>query len=274
MSDRNNPGTGVTKVGGTDLSWLEKHQLGEHVNASLDDYKILPRIKTIQGMSAQKLQDAYGVGSLILSPGDAIVAKKGVPFHFTPVFFFPEFLKCGDREDTNTPFIVARTFDPTHEIARRCQNAETRTEGYGERNQKGDYQYHYTYVETLNFPGFVVDETHDLRGVPVVLVFAKGEWSRGRNLAQAISLRRANGKKVPMHLQRWKMCSALREKGTRRWWGIDFENPEQPYINQDMVEFMSTQAKELSEFFAKQKLRVAGDPEDEAAEGGTQSTDL
>lgn len=268
-SDRNDPSTGISKVGGTDLSWMEQYQGDQtQVNAALDDYKILPRLKLIQGLSDQKLQDEFGVGAVVLSPGNVLVAKKQQPFTFTPVFFFPEFLKCSDREDTASLFIVARSFDPTSEIALRARDPEKRTEGYGEKNAKGEFQYHYTYVEVLNFPGFITQEDHDLRGVPMVLVFAKGEFTKGRALIQALSLRRVNGKKVPMFLQRWKLSSGLRERGTRRWWGLDFENPAEPYVAPDHVPFLSGQAKDLEEFFRKEKLRVAGDVEEETP-GGT-----
>lgn len=252
-SKRTDPPTGMTKVGeGQDTSWMTKYQGNEAEKqfASMKEYRILPRVKVVQAMTDQALKKAFGEGSVIISPGNAKVCGEGQSFEFVAVFFYAEALKLSDRADKTQNFIVARSTDRTSELFKRARDPELRKEGYGTQDPKtGNWSMYYRYVEVLNFPGFIAGADHELRGTAMVLSFQRGEFGKGKALTNGMMMRRANGASVPIWMQRWKFGPNFRERGDKRWWGIDFENADQPFIGPDELEFYEKQHNELRKFF-------------------------
>lgn len=268
MAKRNDPPKELVKAGGTDMSWLGGHEADASLEA-MKEYRILPRLKVIQAMSAQDLKNDFGEGSVILSPGNALLFDNEGAVDFVAVFFFTEFLKIADRDDTNSPMILARSFDKAGELAMKARHKDKRFEPYGEKEE-----FTARYAEVLNFPGFIVSEDHEQRGTPMVLGFSRGEFSKGRQFINAITLRKVGGKSVPVWAQRWTISSGFRERGAKKWWGIDFQNPELPenlYIKQDEAEFFKAQASEMKDLFEKSRLSV--DMSDTSDERSTPDAD-
>ena len=265
MSKRNNPSTDMTKVGGDAPDWLAT--IEDESTLAMVEYRVLSRLKVVQSMSAESLKEEFGEGSIIISPGNSPVVPKRESVLLVPVFFFTEFCHWSDRNDNASATILGRSYDPKSEIAQKARDPEARMEPYGD----GDYKSRY--VEHLNFASIIYDREHPQFGTPVVLGFQRGEFHAGKNFISACLLRRVGGKQVPLWAQVWAFQTAMRDKGSKKWWGIDHSCPDIPYIQEDEAQFFQDQNKSIREDFEAQKLRVdhddedRGDPEDVDLEG-------
>ncbi|UOF80082.1 hypothetical protein [Caudoviricetes sp.] len=233
--------------------------------------RVVPRVKVIQQMSDTKLKQQHGEGSAVLPQAGLKIANAGESFLFVPIFFFPEWIKWGDRRDPNTQAIQERTFDPNSPVARRAQNADERYEDYGPSPKKNDRPLQFRYVEHLNFVGLLYG-ANDER-LPVVISFSRGEHYAGRNFCTAISMRRVGKAIAPLWSQVWKMTVNLRERDGNKWFGIDVSNPDEgtsPWIREDeAAEFR--QQWELFRDLHKQNLVEVdrtGEVEEEVATSG------
>lgn len=289
-SDRNNTESSIVHVKG--VSALAAYATQDDKSlAGLEQYVIRPRFKVMQAMSKQK--DQFPEGSVIVRPGDAVVAEKGETFSFVPLFFFTEFCKWADRKDTESPAIVARTFDPTSDIAKRSMNAEQREELYPESENVKDpkKQKKYRYVQHFCFSGIIIGD-HPLQGTECVLSFEKGEFSQGRNFISAIKMRRQDinlsaaeieslpehaknlyarqedgtftGRvAVPLWAQRWRLSTKMRTKGENAWWGFDYTPDEPAVIPEDLMESYRSKHLELAAAYEARRLVVDGGEQDE-----------
>ncbi len=253
-------------------------------DTSLNDmqaYRILPRLKVIQGTAKQELLKQYDPGTIILSPANVKVAdvdKKeqcsSDPFLFVPLFFFVEFCKWADLKDKSSNSIVDRTFDPGSDIAAKSRDKNQRTEEYGEKKQ-----FKYRYVEHLNFAGFIYAKNdgseHPLKGEACCLHFERGEFGKGTSFITAASMRRG----LPLWSQVWELTAGFRPKSDdKKWWGIDFSIPldeKLRVIKPDEVAFFKATHEELKSLHAKKKLVVdasgGDDDADEAARAAAAS---
>lgn len=230
---------------------------------TMQEYRILPRIKVIQATSHQDLIDDFGIGTAILSPGNAQLADKNEQFLFVPVFFFVEFCLWSDLKDKSTPSILERTYDKTSELARRSKDKKLREQIY--EGGTAEKPFKRRYVEHLNFAGFVYGE-HPLEGTGVVAGFSRGEYYTGTGFINSIQMRRIGGIQVPLWAQVWKFGAAYRNPSDdQKWWGLDVKNPEVPYITDEEGEFYKAQHEELKALHAAQALYV--NREDEGQEG-------
>lgn len=262
MSKRNDDPKELVKVGGAP-DWLTEYT-GDADN-SIDDlaeYRILSRLKVVQSMSAEELKEEFGEGTIIIAPGNVLVARKREPVLFVPVFFFTEFCFWGDRKDKVGPTIRDRSFDKAGDIARRARDPEKREEEY-----EGGFVGRY--VEHLNFAGFIYTEDHAQKGTPCVLSFSRGEFGTGRNFINAVTLRKVGGQTAPLWSQVWSLQTNFRDQGDKKWWGIDVYNPPEgvsPFIRKEEVEFFRQEHFSCKEDFERSKLLVDhGD--DPSAEG-------
>lgn len=272
--DRTTKSKEITKVGGTQ-GWLTKYVEEDKSLQGLGQYVVVPRLKQIQGMTDQAVKAAHGEGSIILRPGDALIAKAGEPFEFNPLFFFTEFTKRSDRRDKENPMVIERTFDPNSEIAKRSMNPDKREELYeGHEKKKPQDQWKRRYVQSLCFPGRIVGD-HPLAGQEATLIFERGEFTQGRNFISAVTLRRAEVtiddevRKVPAPLwsQVWAFTPAHRVKGEKQHWGLDFQPGENDgFIFEDKVEECQQRHIELAKAHDERVLVIDGEPDDEETE--------
>lgn len=258
----------ITKV---DTSWLASVVEEDHSLAGMEEYRILPRLKIIQAMSDKDLKKQFGEGSAIVRPGDAMVWKDGdEPFQFVPHLFQVEFCKWSDRRDSNGPMIPERSFDPTSEIAKRARDPKLRFEFYPDQEDRDpDKAMKYRYVEHLRFPGMIYGD-HPLTGTPLVISFERGEFSQGKNFISAIKLRRTKVedtvRSVPLWAQVWSFTVGFRERGDKRWYGLDHHVPDQSMILPEEVEEHRTLHMELKELHDKNRLMTEEDMEDDGGE--------
>lgn len=242
-------------------AYLMDHIQDDTSLEAMQEYRILPRLKIIQSMASQELLQKFDPGCIIFQPGAAVVSmvnKKtsasDKPFKFVPLFFFVEFCKWADREDKKSSSIMDRTFDPASDLASRARDKNLRFEKYGDGNL-----FQARYVEHLNFPGFVYSTDHQLRGECCVLGFCRGEFGTGRNFISAVSMRKA-----PLWSQVFEMNAGFRDRGAKKWWGIDYKIPEDgPLIDEKDVAFFKQTHQELKDLYAKKKLGVDRSEQDE-----------
>lgn len=262
---------GIVKVSGS-TSWLQHYQEEDRSLDALQAHVVVPRLKLIQGLTEKGLKDEFGEGSCIIRPGDALIVSKDESFMFVPLFFFVEYCKWADRKDKTNPMIMARSFDPTSDIAKRSQSMDLRFEIYQEdASVKPDKQRRFRYVEHYNFVGRIYGE-HDLSGTEVTLSFSKGEHGQGKSFITACSLRKVevegeDGRAVrvrcPLWSQVWALTPALRERAENQWYGLDFTAGEPTVIREEDGDAFRQRALELQEAYDQRRLLIDGDDRDE-----------
>ncbi len=280
--DRDDPGAAIVRHDQPMglANYLEAEAAEDTSLDATKEYRILPRIKVIQSTASGDLKKNFDEGDVIFSPSNVLVAKvvkaeqrSETPFMFVPVYFFVEFMKMSDLKDKGSPTVVARTFDPATDIARRARDNEKRYEGYGEKKKDG-FQYTYRYVEALNFPGLIYGPNdHPLKGETCVLQYARGEFSQGKAFISAVNMRKIDPMKpakMPLWAQVWQFSSGYRDKGEdKKWWGLDHsvaEDASLRQIKQEEVELFKSTHAELKAAHEANKLRVDQSDRDEEAE--------
>lgn len=263
--------SGITTVN-VNPDYLTKYREDKSLD-EMDQYRELPRANIVQGMTAQALKDAHGEGSLIVQPGGGLLIKKDQKFLFVPVLFFAEYLLWSDREDKDSPNVLQRSYDPLGEIAKKAANIETRYEVYdGHENRPESDQWRRRYVQHFRFVGIVYDPTHPLHNLPFTLSFERGENYQGLNFIAAIKMRKHpigdEQVQIPLFAQVWEIGVGFRDRGTKKWWGLEFSIPEPGLVHQDHIAELESLHKDMKELKAKDKLLVdesSGDEEDPAA---------
>lgn len=247
MTNRNDEPNEIVSVGGNaPPDWLTAYNEKDESLTDMAEYKVLSRLKVVQGLSKQELKETFGEGAALLVPTNELIVKARESFKFVPVFFFVEFTKRSDLDDTASDFILQRSFDHESELANKARNADTRTEFYGP-----DEKFEAAYVESLCFAGFVYGD-HALANRLLVMPFERGEFTHGKTFVSAITLR-----KVPLWSQVWELHPELRDRGTRKWWGLDFRNPDSGnFIKSEEATAYQAFHDELKEDFRQQKLRI------------------
>lgn len=271
--------TDISKVQGVNADYLTKYIAEDHSLDAMDEHRTLPRHKIIQSTTAQKLIDEFGIGSVILQPGNVLVWKMGdEPFPFVPFLFFVEWLKWADLRDDNS--VLGRTMDPTHEYAKKAKNPEQRIEvydGHEERSEKE--RWYYRYVQTFRFVGVPFDVNHPLHLTPMTLSFERGEFKTGETLINAVKMRKMLVKiddkmeriPVPLFAQMWKVEASLRTRGAdRKWYGLDV-TPMEELVPPDAIEEMEALHKDYKKANDAERLVVEEDAprEDPAATAET-----
>lgn len=243
-------------------------------DTSLDALKkerTLSRFKVIQGSASQELKKIFNEGDVIISPGQTLVAnmikqlQESERFRIVPIFFFVEYCKWADRNDTSSPTILARSNDKTSDIAKKAKDANLRDEEYGD-----GFIAHY--VEHLNFACILYGE-HPLAAQrePFILGFSRGEWTLGKSFITSLSRLSS-----PLWSTVWELHSAIRQRKGNTWWGIDFSVPEKDkFISKEDVEFFKNAHIELKTLFEQQRLAVDhSERPDDDGDGGSKENEF
>lgn len=259
--------TEVAKIEAPDPSFLMQYEEQDSSLAGMDEYVILPFLRIVQDQTKNSAhKDNPGVGGVVLSPGDVVIHEPGGDgFLFVPLFFHTEFLKTADIKDTESGFIVDRTFDPTSPIAKKARNPDLRSEIYeGYENKPVSQQRFHRYIETLNFSGVVYGE-HPASGQEGAIVFSKAEFTTGRRFISGIKMRREvvgeegdeRAIKVPLWSQVWHFSTSQRPpRNGGQWYGFDFTPAEFPLIDPTDAEEFRAKHEALKEAHSDNKLRI------------------
>ena len=253
--------TSIQKIGGVDPSFLVPHIEDDDSLDSMQQYRILPRIKIVLGSSSADLKSQFGEGVALIRPGDAVVCGKGEldSFLFNPQFFYVEWCKWADLKDKDSPMILERSFDPDSDLAKCAADPERRFEVYEGQESKGDKAMKYRYVQHFRFPGAIYGTEHPLGGTSFSMSFERGEFYQGSNFISAIQLRTfvgSNGipQRLPLWSQVWEFKVSLRERGGYNWYGFDFQPPEVPIIQPHEKDAALAAYEALKEAHAKKRL--------------------
>lgn len=270
------PSQEITKIAGTNANFLAQYQDDTSLQA-MEQFMIVPRLKIIQAMTATDLKTQFGEGSVIVRPGDTLVWKfpEDPPFIFNPHFFYTEYCEWSDRRDNENPAIRRRTFDPTHEIARRSQDKNLRFKVYeGDEKLDPQKQKKIRYVQHFVWLGQIYGD-HALADTCVAMSMEKGEHTQGRNFISAIQMRRmeVGGEgtptervRVPLWAQLWALKPALRESESNKWFGFDFSPPDRTIILPEEADACRAGHLKLSKLHEENKIRVDHGDNDQGGE--------
>lgn len=270
--NRLDPSGNITPVGGeAPSSWLANYSQEDTSLAGMASMRVLQRVRVLQGMSPKPLRDQFGgEGAVILMPAQQLIAKRDQSFLFIPLLFFKEWIAWADRKDKNTKnAILERSFDENSALAVKANNADKRKETYSINGS----EFIRTNVEHLNFAGILVNHPQ-LDNQPIVLGFAKGEWSTGKKYVNQILMRRDAGRTVPLWAQRWEFVVAShKNKNDQEWNALEPRNPTdgQLLISEEMGPTMQALHRQLAEDHKNRAMMV--DRSDEATESADDLTD-
>ena len=132
-----------------------------------------PRMKIVQPTSRAPLSEKFAPGSAVLVPRMELIAEKGKPFLFTPIFFFPEWCTWNPLAAPGLSTIRARSYDPKSSIAVKCRDKATRSEVCPEAPSL-----QITHQEHLNL-AVILHGVDGMEETPVIMTFVRGEYVTG-----------------------------------------------------------------------------------------------
>jgi len=145
-------------------------------------------------------------------PDELVVAPAGAGFHIVPLFFYVEFCLWNPIQlRGKEPAIVERSFDANSDIAKRAMCADTREVDYEGFKRR--------YVEHLNF----LVALHGEDVPPIIMSFAKGEYTNGRRFFSLLSNRR----KAPLYGCVFECKTGMRARNGYEWYGYELQNPSE-----------------------------------------------
>lgn len=253
MSKRDEHPTEISKVG-EDFNYLIPFaDDADQSTAAMAEHRVLSRIKTVQALTDQALRDQFGIGSLVIMPARELLMSARDTIDFVPLAFFEEFIVWNDRRDSSGA-IVERSMRKDSEVAKRARDPKRWEETYAGGTPDKPFKRRWT--EHLNFPGLIYSKEHPHFLVPVCLSFSRGEFSTGRQFISKIMLRRVNGRQAPLWATAWKLKVVTRKNDSGSWYGIDIENADKPFIDQEHVEPFKREHEVLVDQIAKQMVAV------------------
>lgn len=234
--------------------WLAAYNEVDESKTAMAEHRVLARIKVVQALSNPEIKDKFGDGSVIATPSNVLLCEKRGEIFFVPVLFFPEYISWADRNDSNSPAILARSFEKTSEVGIKARSSETREEEYGDGFIKKN-------CEHLNFAGFLYGE-HEFSGTPIVLSFSRAEHRVGSQMVTTAFM-----VKAPLWSQVFRVAPVFRDKGPqKKWYGLEVSPAG--FITAEEAEFFRTAHEELKTEFEARKLAVNhDDARDETAPG-------
>ena len=260
----------IKKVEG-DPTFLSKYIQDDHSLDGMQEYRVLPVLKVVQSMSDREQKEKVGQGSCIIRPGDTILCSGQESFQVVPLYFWVDFAKWSDLKDTDSPNVMARSDSPVSDIAKLSRDPDKRLEVYpGDEAKPSSDRRHYRYVEHLRFVVMVYGE-HDFSGQVATLTFERGEFFTGKNFISAIQMRKTrvgdDMVPVPLWAQVWQLSVGFRDRGARKWYGIDFAAADQNTILESEAPQFQAAFMEYKELQDKARLRVDDEdlPEGETA---------
>ena len=262
----------ITKVTpNLELPAYLKDQEVEGIDA-LKEYVRPPLLKIIQKQASDELLSRHDRGDTIVMPAEAIVATKDEPFFFVPLFFYTEWCTWGPIEMRGqVPPILERTADPASPIAMKARDPGLRTEDivWGPDNIAVKDARH---VEHLNFV-VTLTNGHPLAGEPMIMGFARAEWTTGSKFASLIKLRHAS-----IFCNVFQAQVGTRERAGNSWFGWDIANPAvdsgvEPWVPEDAIDGLRALHTDMKSVFSEGRLQTAYETVVEEDEAATDAVD-
>lgn len=236
----------------------------------LNQYVIPPRLKIVQGQSKPELKKEFPEGSVIVMPDKKMVAERiydpatkrfadgCIPFHFTPLFFFPEYFCFNPIKLSHLPAIRERSTDGKSHIAKMSKRKETREQICPD---DADGKELMRFRESLTFVVHIIDVEH-LWGIPVTMSFMGGEFRTGQKFASDISQRATD-----LFGNVFQASTGLRTMDQFNWYGYNVGNPALGTVSQwvedvDLYKFYKEKHEMLADAYASNLLMSDIDDED------------
>lgn len=182
-----------------------------------------PFIKIVQGSSDKELKEQFPEKSVILAPGNDLLAAPDEIIRFTPILFFREFLVINPLEwRGQEKMIHARTFDPNSDIAKRAFDPNRRNEQLFNTDGspilvKGkpiyrSYQDTRTYLVLVHWPRNP--------GTVCAMTFARAELQTADRLASLIG-----GRQADIFAGIFEASVGIHKNPQHDWYGFNMDNP-------------------------------------------------
>lgn len=184
--------------------------------ALMQEYVSPPMVRIVQSLSPDEAK-RFGEGALYAAPANALIlsappigqTQSGF-MRFVPIFFYPEFIAWEERGIK--PQINERTYDTKSRLASICKkfNKEERNFPDPATGRVLNRQEH------LNFIIMFLEGEH--AGTPMLMSFAKSAHKTGKQLCEAILMRR-NSQGIQPYGQIYEMYTwrDVNDKGDKYW---------------------------------------------------------
>ncbi len=244
-------------------AWLTQHAEEDRSLEALKQYRVVPVLRLIQGLSNKELKAQHGEGATLLMPGAQPFAGPEVFVDVVPLFMFTEFRKYSDRKDTESPMIPERSHDPRSGLAELARDADKRKEVYeGDEKKPADKQRFWRYTEALCFLCTVYAKGHPQRGTVFTMEFMKGSFWAGKNFSSGCLSRKIEGSNVPLYYQVWQIGSGVTSnRDGDEYWILNFRNPDGSedhplYVEEAEAAAYQQMHKELQDDYDNAKIVV------------------
>lgn len=223
-------------------------------NEVLSRYVTPPALKIVQKQSRDELLSLFAPGTGIVVPTQAVLVENDVPFHFTPLFMYAEFITWTpiSARARGVPAVLERSLDPKSTLAIKATNQDTWNETIVYEGKELEVRH----VEHLCFVVKLVG--HPLGdAIPwMTISFAKAEHKLGRALSGLIKMRNAPPFSCVFEA---RVAKAPRSNEYGSWFGLDVNNPtdRSPWVGAEEYAANKEVHLELSRIHADGLLQVA-----------------
>lgn len=202
-----------------------------------------PRLKIIQKGSGAPFVPPFSEGDVAVIPQMTKIGDRETPFAFTPLYFFRCWI-CMNPIAMKAQLQALReiSFEENSEVARKAKN-------FVEEACPENPKHMLKYSEVLNF--MVMIDHPDLYGMPVTMMFQRGEYKTGQMLASLIQSRKA-----PPYACRFRAVSGDHSGKGFDWIGLDIDNDPTPFVSEKDFNAFKTIAKEMGELFKARQLEL------------------
>lgn len=241
----------------------------------IGEYIKPPRVKVVQPQSRAPFSEQFNKGDVVLVPQMQIVApvvlsdkgkptNSGTPFHFIPLFFFPEWCTWNPIQmQGQLPVIRERTFDTKSELARKAKVKEMWFEKCPENPE-----FNIRHCEHLNFI-VLLTGNNPFAGTTCVISYARGTYRSGSTLLSLVQMRNASIFGCQFEAKAQLLTN---EKG--EWYTLDATNPSpasnvSPWVtDKEVYAKLKDMHTELKEAHAKSLIIIEHD-DDELLDSGS-----
>lgn len=193
-----------------------RNEINEDDTSLMQGYVTPPMVRIVQSLSPDEAK-RYGEGAVYASPSNSLImpappigqTQSGF-IKFVPIFFYPEFIAWEQRGIK--PQINERTYDANSALARIAKKFKKEERNFPDpaTGRVLNRQEH------LNFVIMFIEG--EFAGMPMVISFAKSAHKTGRQLCEAILMRR-NSSGIPPYGQVHELYTwrDQNDKGDRYW---------------------------------------------------------
>jgi len=219
-------------------------------NALMNQYCKPPRLKIIQKMSSSPFKPPFADKDVIVTPQMIKIGDEANPFCFTPLFYFPDWA-CWNpyKMKATLPAIRESSYDPRSEIAIKARKfiKEPCPENMEEKIRY--CQHHNFYVAIHDIP--------ELKDIPILFSFIRGEYRIGDNLIGMIQTRQA-----PKFSCRFLGCPADHTGSGEDWYGTDIIDDADRWVTAEQYAKYEKLAAQLKILYETNQVVIDRDDSD------------